>query len=221
MTYEYASSVFGNVVEGHLVIADLNRGVFLALSEGETNLLEKELEDNTSDGAIPILSSLLRGCYVLQNSGGRSLSFTGSLGLPSPTSRVLPSINRGNSIFSISDTVVVGRLSFRARRVLSGSLNIERLSTPLLKPTSTSKSESLEEICLRFLWASVKFFGADDCFPRSLALRDFLRRNGLASKLVIGVRVNPLAAHAWVQIKNTVVLEDLHLVRGLAPVVAI
>lgn len=45
------------------------------------------------------------------------------------------------------------------------------------------------------------------CLPDSLALLDLLARRGLAADLVFGVKLNPFAAHCWVQ-ANDVVLND-------------
>lgn len=44
-----------------------------------------------------------------------------------------------------------------------------------------------------------------DCLPRSLALFRFLRRMGLAARHVIGVELDPFAAHAWVEVEGNVV----------------
>jgi hypothetical protein len=57
-------------------------------------------------------------------------------------------------------------------------------------------------------WQSKRLWSAENkCLPRSLALANALRSAGGAARLVIGVRLNPFAAHAWVQ-DGTIVLND-------------
>jgi Transglutaminase-like superfamily/Coenzyme PQQ synthesis protein D (PqqD) len=46
-----------------------------------------------------------------------------------------------------------------------------------------------------------------DCMPRSLALFHFMRRMGHPVEHVIGVTVNPFAAHAWVELSGRVLLD--------------
>ena len=57
-------------------------------------------------------------------------------------------------------------------------------------------------------WQSKRLWSAENkCLPRSLALARALRRAGGTARLVIGVRLRPFAAHAWVQ-DGTVVVND-------------
>jgi hypothetical protein len=57
-------------------------------------------------------------------------------------------------------------------------------------------------------WQSKRLWSAENrCLPRSLALANALRNAGGAARLVIGVRLNPFAAHAWVQ-DGAIVLND-------------
>ena len=44
-----------------------------------------------------------------------------------------------------------------------------------------------------------------DCLPRSLAVYWVLRRRGLPSELVMGVKKNPFGAHAWVEVDGDVI----------------
>ncbi len=44
-----------------------------------------------------------------------------------------------------------------------------------------------------------------DCLPRSLAVYWVLRRRGLPSELVMGVKKDPFGAHAWVEVDGDVI----------------
>jgi hypothetical protein len=46
------------------------------------------------------------------------------------------------------------------------------------------------------------------CLQRSVVLTRLLRRRGVAADLVIGCRMPPLAAHAWVEVGGEVINDD-------------
>ncbi|BBC73232.1 conserved hypothetical protein [Altererythrobacter sp. B11] len=70
--------------------------------------------------------------------------------------------------------------------------------------------------------ASEIFIGRTDrCLVRSLAMFATLNRRGINSKLVIGVRTNPFAAHCWIQ-RGSVVLNDVvEHVRNFTPIMVL
>jgi hypothetical protein len=51
------------------------------------------------------------------------------------------------------------------------------------------------------------------CLSDSIALLDLLARRGLAADLVFGVKLNPFAAHCWVQAGDVVLNETVECVR--------
>jgi hypothetical protein len=54
---------------------------------------------------------------------------------------------------------------------------------------------------------STRYAGID-CLPRSLALHRFLLSVGLNANHCIGVRCFPFGAHAWVEVKGTLVCDS-------------
>lgn len=60
----------------------------------------------------------------------------------------------------------------------------------------------------------------DQCLANGVALRALLARRGLASDLVIGVRL-PFAAHCWVQLGNTILSDTLDRVQNSQTIVAV
>ncbi|MBU0823552.1 MAG: lasso peptide biosynthesis B2 protein, partial [Alphaproteobacteria bacterium] len=60
----------------------------------------------------------------------------------------------------------------------------------------------------------------DQCLANGVAMRAMLARRGLASELVIGVRL-PFAAHCWVQMGETVLSDPLDRVQNFKPIVAV
>jgi len=58
----------------------------------------------------------------------------------------------------------------------------------------------------------------DQCLARSVALANWLAARGEEADLVIGVRVRPFAAHAWVQKDDLLLNESCDGVRGYTPI---
>ncbi|MFX4086787.1 MULTISPECIES: lasso peptide biosynthesis B2 protein [Sphingobium] len=62
-------------------------------------------------------------------------------------------------------------------------------------------------------------FGRNDrCLPRAIALIRRSLRGGYNPSLVIGVRVNPFAAHCWVQQGSTVIGDSIDVARIYTPI---
>jgi hypothetical protein len=61
----------------------------------------------------------------------------------------------------------------------------------------------------------------DQCLPRSIALARHCAARGLAAELVIGVRLRPFAAHAWVQAGPWLLNDRLDTVRTYTPILAV
>ena len=73
--------------------------------------------------------------------------------------------------------------------------------------THTPRSASLEEVCRAIDLACVWYWKKVLCLQRSAAATCLLRRNGIASQLVIGTQQVPFNAHAWVEVGGQVVTD--------------
>jgi hypothetical protein len=62
------------------------------------------------------------------------------------------------------------------------------------------------------------FGEADACFPRSLAFRHLAMRRGHHPSLVFGVKIDPFAAHCWVQTGARVDNDSIECVRLFTPI---
>lgn len=58
----------------------------------------------------------------------------------------------------------------------------------------------------------------DNCLPRSLAFLWLCQRRGYRPKLVVGVRIQPFAAHAWIQDDGVVLNDSVDNVRLYKPI---
>jgi hypothetical protein len=72
-----------------------------------------------------------------------------------------------------------------------------------------------------FATASLLVRKTDQCLPRALAGRVLCARAGLASTLVFGVRLEPFAAHCWVQWDEYVLIGDFEEARMFTPILMV
>jgi prolyl oligopeptidase len=69
---------------------------------------------------------------------------------------------------------------------------------------------SPEQICRAADISSVLYFKRVLCLQRSAATTMLLRRYGFAAELVIGARILPFKAHAWVELAGVVLNDKLY-----------
>jgi hypothetical protein len=62
---------------------------------------------------------------------------------------------------------------------------------------------------------------ADRCLRRAIAAMMMCRRRGLAAQLVLGVRIDPFGAHAWVQLDERVLVGEFEQVRLFTPILSV
>lgn len=70
--------------------------------------------------------------------------------------------------------------------------------------------------------ASATLLRADDqCLPRAIAARRLCQRHGQEAALIFGVRLDPFAAHSWVQCGGAVIVGELENVRLYTPILVL
>ena len=61
----------------------------------------------------------------------------------------------------------------------------------------------------------------EHCLPRALAIAHLLAARSVPANLVIGVSLHPFRAHAWVQVDDAVICDDVDIVRLYAPILVV
>jgi transglutaminase superfamily protein len=64
------------------------------------------------------------------------------------------------------------------------------------------------------------YSAAGACLLDSIAVHDYLSRYGICSWLVVGVKTCPFAAHAWVQVDDCVINDQMEIVRAYTSIYA-
>lgn len=111
------------------------------------------------------------------------------------------------------------------QRQMRRALDRDRLAalvTPPRGPARSTRSPlndaALERVAAAFHATAGIVTAVDQCLPRALAAHRMCHRWGAAAALVLGVRLAPFAAHAWVQADDKVVVGDLEQVRLYTPI---
>ncbi|WP_375713750.1 lasso peptide biosynthesis B2 protein [Sphingobium sp. BS19] len=70
-------------------------------------------------------------------------------------------------------------------------------------------------------YATKPFGRTNRCLARSLAMFSLCRAHGIPVQFVIGVRSDPFAAHAWVQIDTAVLNDSTEQVNLYTPILVL
>ena len=89
-------------------------------------------------------------------------------------------------------------------------------------PRSGADSEAAaRRIAAVFASTPLSFRKADRCLPRALAAQAMCRKLGVRPTVVFGVRLQPFAAHCWLQLGPHVIVGDLEQARMFVPILAV
>lgn len=120
--------------------------------------------------------------------------------------------------FGLRALAEVAALVLRARRAVRRKrLQIE-LAAFERRASAIAPERCLERDVGEFLRARRLVPVRPNCLYDSLALRRFLARRGLRADLVIAAKLQPFAAHCWVQHGRTVLNDSLGSARDFAPI---
>ncbi|GGC05050.1 hypothetical protein GCM10011494_24510 [Novosphingobium endophyticum] len=107
------------------------------------------------------------------------------------------------------------------RRGLRRSLERLAAARPSCAPARLDMPQALQRPAAAFEMSARLVRSHDQCLPRSIALARHCAARGLAADLVIGVRLRPFAAHAWVQAGPWLLNDRLDTVRTYTPILAV
>ncbi|HEX4736690.1 MAG TPA: lasso peptide biosynthesis B2 protein [Allosphingosinicella sp.] len=122
------------------------------------------------------------------------------------------------SVASAAGAVAAARTSLRWR-------GLERTVRSLAMRRRTAETQparhELEEFAAAFQRLDFLLSPLGACLPRSIALTALLARRKLAARLVIGVKLRPFLAHAWVASDGLLLNERADVVRAFTPILVI
>jgi hypothetical protein len=130
---------------------------------------------------------------------------------PSGTTGTLP-------VLIALSCLLAARARLRVQGFEANLRQIERTKARLAPDAHTAGDHAVRRTARAFARCAHVMAVHDRCLPTSLALARCLIRLGLRPDLVIGVRLHPFQAHAWVQWHDTVVNERIDVVRTFTPI---
>jgi hypothetical protein len=197
------------------VFLDLTHDRYFCLPEALDRIFQGWVDGKTLDPAA---------CAALMAAG---VAEAGSGGLPvaarhsSPT-RDLASGTRGRSVRDVV-AAIAGQLFARRRlkRRCLASIVANDLAARAARPHDSRDETVLRRIAGAFVMSAMLLRAADQCLPRAIAAGRLCQSLGQDSALIFGVRLNPFAAHSWVQSGDAVVVGDLEQVRLYTPILVV
>lgn len=192
-----------------MIFLDLAEDRYLALPPASAIAFQRLVSrgGKAFDGARDALSPLVeRGHLIETGSSDASLL---------PLSVAMPKAGDprdGRSLLSIPTLMTAlywelrTSLALRNQALSTVIRHTENIRSRKLANPATVKRQ-LSQIAVAFDYTAYLLGRANRCLPRSLAMYSLCRARGVFVELVIGVRSDPFAAHAWVQ-NDALVLND-------------
>lgn len=138
--------------------------------------------------------------------------------LPTPDREIV-----GNDASASMPSTAMAAISFyrakRALRIDGWSRAIEYASrASAAQPARSSSTEALAGVARSFHRLALWVPSRDACVPRSMAIVARCAALGQPVSLIVGVRLDPFAAHCWVQRGTMLVGERLEVVASFTPI---
>jgi hypothetical protein len=147
---------------------------------------------------------------------------------PTPVELVPPSLDLGEEARGEAGLIDIGRGLLAQRRATSAIRRgkLASLVTALASDAPRRRADRNAQAAVRRIAAA---FGstplamrkARQCLPRALAANALCRAAGALPTLVFGVRLEPFAAHCWLQWHQAVIVGDLEQARMFTPILAV
>jgi hypothetical protein len=110
------------------------------------------------------------------------------------------------------------RASVSLRRRRLSDIVDELESDTATEAAAADVDARVARIAATFASMALSFSAADQCLARALAAGALCRRAGAHPAIIFGVRMDPFAAHCWLQLNDAVVVGDLEEARMFTPI---
>jgi hypothetical protein len=235
--YALADHVFVCVNGEHLVLLDVKEDRYWALEAAQTSGLGAWVggwpiqAPDAEGGEAPTPETeaaieVLRGRGLLTDSVPPGKDATPVSATP-PERELLTdseqaaSRNGGSwwSFFIASALAKIALRTWAFERVIRRVRQRKATLAPKVAPLDVERARVLVETFMRY--RIFLFSSRNECLYDSLALIEFLARNGIYADWVFGVQTRPFAAHCWVQQGDTVFNDTVEHVSGYTPIMVV
>ena len=227
--YIVASHIHFCIHGEHLVFLNLTKGKYQAIeverAAGVGGWIEKWPVSQTAPADPELLDELVADGILEANSGGHRHSQP--IEVPTPQSALvdiggisMPEI-RLRDILQFCSTVLwaLNTLHRHDVRHVVQRIRLRDLHRQRGSAFDFAKARTFISVFNRL--RPFVFNRRDACLLYSLALREFLARNGVPVALVFGVQMGPFRAHCWLQHEGLVLNDTPHMVACFTPIMSV
>jgi hypothetical protein len=235
--YALAGHVFVCVNGEHLVLLDVKEDRYWALEAAQTSGFAawvggwpvSALDAASVDAPTPETEAaieMLRGRGLLTDSVPPGKDATPVCATP-PARELLADLEASGSrkagswlsFFSASAVAKIVLRTWAFERVIRRVRQRKLTMAPQAAALDVESARMLVEAFMRY--RIFLFSSRNECLYDSLALIEFLARNGICADWVFGVQTRPFAAHCWVQHGDIVFNDTVEHVSGYTPIMVV
>jgi len=204
-------------IDGTIIFLNVDENRFFALTPDQEEDFRRSIGKHGADaGACTIFRSPARG---LRRPDRATMPSASSIATANAAFR---ESERPKS-YRILVEAMCNRLSMK-RLVRQGNLKQihEKLRAERQRAQTTGDPQAVFRVANSAFSAISSIINAEsDCLALASARAKFILRRGIPVNCILGVRLNPFSAHAWVQYKDLVIGDDVDFVRIHSPIAAL
>lgn len=224
MTYRLRDDLYYCIANNQVALLDLPADRYFCLPSTAGADFRLLLEDKVSGKAsAPSLAPLFSQGLIVEDNTGKGLPLRRET--TCPASSLVDAVTDRFHWPEIT-AAIMGRLQATSElRRMPLSHVIRRIRLRKCAATASIKPADHPEVTKSKIFSFLntgRFLSfRDQCLPSSVALIDFLASARCYPDLVIGVRLKPFSAHAWVQQGDIVLNDELDAVLPYTPILVI
>ena len=222
-------------VDGQVILLDLRRNKYLGVGGSHLHLLAHAVAGwptctgadhssaQTSDLAA-VTGPLLSQGLLTDQPSARGVDATVEAAIETlDTDGAIPDATVGTRRVSrFLQTAITTSVSLRCRSLLSITLAVAARRMRLERIAPVEAPDALRQAVASYAkMRPLVFTSRDQCLYDSLALINFLAREGMFPRWVIGVGARPFRAHSWVQSAGIVLNDQPEHVRQFCPILVV
>lgn len=234
MRYYLSQNIHICVVDDQIVVLDLVRDKYLSLDKDASSLLRPYVGLLSSRGGVlnsgeeaPLdevlsrlsASAILCTAHIPPAATGTHQPFVRPHDAITPRPPFREHVRAHHAARYIA-SVVSAKSALRMRPLHRVVLSERRKNAARASSRGMFDSARVARLCSVYSRLRVIATGPRQCLFDSLALKLFLAKYGVYPDWIFGVRLNPFAAHCWLQHGNTLVNDSLDSVRQFTPIMA-
>lgn len=219
MGYALAPGIHFCISNQKVALLDVGRDRYLALPPAQEEAFKRlAAGDNLSGADLDLLGPLKLTGILSEVDAPNAVSTQKPL--PIRTFETGATLAPTHLSMAALATRLITHVSMKRQTLALTLAGVRRSKHKIARDPEASDTQALMTIAaLRATsrWLPVK----DQCLPWSVAGALFLHRHRIPADLVIGVRMRPFAAHAWLQWQGAVLNDDLDEVLPYTPILVV